>query len=265
MAARSMGTEIALVSLVDEHRQWFKTRIGLEERETPRSQAFCTHAIRSDEVMVVLDARLDPRLCDNPLVLGPPFIRFYVGAPLKLRDGHSIGTLCAIGTSPREGLDAGAITQLEGLRDLAVLRVENLRSNTYRDGPTGLPNRSRFSEDLDTWLSQRDTAPATTAVAIDVRQRLLARHGQGAGLGIRRWLCLHGTAPADCLSARRHHPVSVGPHHLRLPGAGRRPAPGHAVHEGLQGVHRAIGTSRHPAYRSGFDRRGLAAVQLRRH
>lgn len=168
MAARSMGTEIALVSLVDEHRQWFKTRIGLEERETPRSQAFCTHAIRSDEVMVVLDARLDPRLCDNPLVLGPPFIRFYVGAPLKLRDGHSIGTLCAIGTSPREGLDAGAITQLEGLRDLAVLRVENLRSNTYRDGPTGLPNRSRFSEDLDTWLSQRDTAPATTAVAIDV-------------------------------------------------------------------------------------------------
>ncbi|MBO9854589.1 putative bifunctional diguanylate cyclase/phosphodiesterase [Xanthomonas phaseoli] len=168
MAARSLDAEIAVVSLVDEYRQWFKARIGLEARETPRSQAFCAHAIRSDEVMVVPDAQLDPRFCDNPLVLGPPFIRFYAGAPLKLRDGHRIGTLCVIGTSPRPGLDQAAITQLEGLRDLAVLRVENLRSTTYRDGPTGLPNRSRFSEDLDTWLSQRDTAPATTAVAIDV-------------------------------------------------------------------------------------------------
>ncbi|WP_176341797.1 putative bifunctional diguanylate cyclase/phosphodiesterase [Xanthomonas hortorum] len=168
MAARSLGAEIALVSLVDEHRQWFKARIGLEAQETPRDQAFCAHAIRSDEVMVVPDAQLDPRFCDNPLVLGPPFIRFYAGAPLKLLDGHSIGTLCVIGTSPRPGLDAGTIAQLEGLRDLAVLRVENLRSTTYRDGPTGLPNRSRFGEDLDAWLSQREGAPATTAVAVDI-------------------------------------------------------------------------------------------------
>ncbi|PPT73576.1 sensor domain-containing phosphodiesterase [Xanthomonas arboricola pv. populi] len=168
MAARNLGAEIALVSLVDEHRQWFKARIGLEPQETPRAQAFCAHAIRADEVMVVPDAQLDPRFCDNPLVLGPPFIRFYAGAPLTLRDGHRIGTLCVIGTSPRPGLDAEAITQLEGLRDLAVLRVENLRSTTYRDGPTGLPNRSRFAEDLDAWLSQRDSAPATTAVAVDI-------------------------------------------------------------------------------------------------
>ncbi|NIK43855.1 putative bifunctional diguanylate cyclase/phosphodiesterase [Xanthomonas arboricola] len=168
MAARNLGAEIALVSLVDEHRQWFKARIGLEPQETPRDQAFCAHAIRAPEVMVVPDAQLDPRFCDNPLVLGPPFIRFYAGAPLTLRDGHRIGTLCVIGTSPRPGLDAEAITQLEGLRDLAVLRVENLRSTTYRDGPTGLPNRSRFAEDLDAWLSQRDSAPATTAVAVDI-------------------------------------------------------------------------------------------------
>ncbi|WP_127158891.1 putative bifunctional diguanylate cyclase/phosphodiesterase [Xanthomonas arboricola] len=168
MAARNLGAEIALVSLVDEHRQWFKARIGLEPQETPRDQAFCAHAIRAPKVMVVPDAQLDPRFCDNPLVLGPPFIRFYAGAPLTLRDGHRIGTLCVIGTSPRPGLDAEAITQLEGLRDLAVLRVENLRSTTYRDGPTGLPNRSRFAEDLDAWLSQRDSAPATTAVAVDI-------------------------------------------------------------------------------------------------
>ncbi|APP73912.1 sensor domain-containing phosphodiesterase [Xanthomonas vesicatoria ATCC 35937] len=168
MAARSLGAEIALVSLVDEHRQWFKARVGLEAAETPRDQAFCAHAIRSDEVMVVPDAALDPRFSDNPLVLGPPFIRFYAGAPLQLKDGHRIGTLCVIGTSPRDGLDAEALTHLRGLRDLAVLRVENLRSTTYRDGPTGLPNRSRFGEDLDAWLSQRDTAPATTAVAVDI-------------------------------------------------------------------------------------------------
>ncbi|WP_372390565.1 putative bifunctional diguanylate cyclase/phosphodiesterase [Xanthomonas sp. NCPPB 3582] len=168
MAARALGTEIALVSLVDEHRQWFKARVGLPAPETPREQAFCAHAIHSDQVMVVPDAQLDPRFSDNPLVLGPPFIRFYAGAPLQLRDGHRIGTLCVIGTSPREGLDAEALLHLEGLRDLAVLRVENLRSTTYRDGATGLPNRSRFGEDLDTWLAQRETAPATTAVAIDV-------------------------------------------------------------------------------------------------
>lgn len=168
MAARNLETEIALVSLVDEHRQWFKAGVGLDANETPRSIAFCAHAIRSDEVMVVPDAQLDPRFRDNPLVLGPPFIRFYAGAPLKLRDGHSIGTLCVIGMSPRTRLDAAAITQLEGLRDLAVLRVEKLRSTTYRDAPTGLPNRARFSEDLETWLSQCDTAPATAAVAVDV-------------------------------------------------------------------------------------------------
>ena len=168
LAARSLGAEIALVSLVDEHRQWFKARTGLETQETPRDQAFCAHAIRSDEVMVVLDAQLDRRFSDNPLVLGPPFIRFYAGAPLKLRDGHSIGTLCVIGTSPRAELDPEAIIQLEGLRDLAVLRVENLRSITYRDGATGLPNRSRFGEDLEAWLSQSDNAPASTAVAVDI-------------------------------------------------------------------------------------------------
>ncbi|MCC4599781.1 putative bifunctional diguanylate cyclase/phosphodiesterase [Xanthomonas melonis] len=168
LAARSLGADIALVSLVDAHRQWFKARLGMETPETPRDQAFCAHAIASDETMVVLDARLDPRFSDNPLVLGPPFIRFYAGAPLTLRDGHRIGTLCVIGTTPRTALDADALDHLQGLRDLAVLRVENLRSTTYRDGATGLPNRSRFGEDLDVWLAQRETAPATTAVAIDI-------------------------------------------------------------------------------------------------
>ncbi|MCW2036896.1 EAL domain-containing protein [Xanthomonas campestris pv. raphani] len=168
MAARMLGTEIALVSLVDEHRQWFKARVGLEAPETPREHAFCAHALRSDDVLVIPDALLDPRFCDNPLVLGAPHIRFYAGAPLKLRDGHTIGTLCVIGTSPRAGLDAEQRIQLEGLRDLAVLRVENLRSSTYRDGPTGLPNRARFSEDLDAVLLQRTADSAATAIAVDL-------------------------------------------------------------------------------------------------
>ncbi|KAB7766482.1 putative bifunctional diguanylate cyclase/phosphodiesterase [Xanthomonas maliensis] len=168
MAARSLGAEIALVSLVDEHRQWFKARVGLETKETPRDQAFCAHALRVEEVLIVPDAQLDPRFHDNPLVLGPPYIRFYAGAPLRLHDGHCIGTLCVIGTTPRTGLDAHALDQLQGLRDLAVLRVENLRSAVYRDGPTGLPNRARFCEALEHCLLQHEAATTAFAIAVDV-------------------------------------------------------------------------------------------------
>ncbi|MCA9517437.1 MAG: GAF domain-containing protein, partial [Myxococcales bacterium] len=102
LAARLLAAPIALVSLVDADRQWFKANVGLDGvTETPRDVAFCDHAIRGSEVLVVPDAAADPRFEANPLVTAAPGIRFYAGAPLELEGGHRVGTLCVIDRAPR--------------------------------------------------------------------------------------------------------------------------------------------------------------------
>jgi diguanylate cyclase (GGDEF)-like protein/PAS domain S-box-containing protein len=114
---------IALVSLVDEHRQWFKARIGIgDTTETPREIAFCAHAILSEDILQVADARLDARFADNPLVLGQPLIRAYAGAPLILPDGSRVGTLCMLDQQPRQLTE----TQLDILRELACAASQAL-------------------------------------------------------------------------------------------------------------------------------------------
>lgn len=122
IAAQVLDVPIALVSLVDETRQWFKSAHGLAARETPRDIAFCAHAILEREAMVVADAAMDPRFADNPLVTNEPHIRFHAGAQLRTADGFSLGTLCAIDQSPRE------ITQdqLRTLADLAQIVVDEM-------------------------------------------------------------------------------------------------------------------------------------------
>lgn len=128
LASLLCGSPIALVSLVDGERQWFKSRVGLDAASTSRDDAFCAHAVcEPEQVMVVGDATRDARFERNPLVLGEPHIRFYAGAPLVTTEGDAVGTLCVIDRAPRELTAA----QTEGLRTLArtVIAQLELRRN----------------------------------------------------------------------------------------------------------------------------------------
>ncbi|WP_129212064.1 PAS domain S-box protein [Crenobacter cavernae] len=116
-ASRLFGVPIALVSLIDENRQWFKSRVGLDVGETPRDLSFCGHAILSDDALIVEDAGGDARFCDNPLVLDGPRIAFYAGQPIRSLCGKRLGTLCLIDSRPRAFSQADA----DALRDLASL------------------------------------------------------------------------------------------------------------------------------------------------
>jgi phosphoribosyl 1,2-cyclic phosphodiesterase/DNA-binding response OmpR family regulator len=128
LAQRLSRAPIALITLVDADRQWFKSRQGLDVTETPRDAAICAYAILSDESLVIRDTLADPRFADNPLVVGFPRIRFYAGHPLHAPDGHRVGTLCVIDHRPRE-LSAA---DLEALRDLATLAEAELRAAAQR-------------------------------------------------------------------------------------------------------------------------------------
>lgn len=126
-AAALMETPIALISLIDERRQWFKARVGLEVQETPRSVSFCTHAIVGDEVMIVPDASRDVRFMNNPLVIHDPSIRFYAGAILKDSDGHRLGTLCVIDRTARASVTPEKIEALKDLADKTIAVFEERR------------------------------------------------------------------------------------------------------------------------------------------
>lgn len=142
MAKRMFNVPIALVSMVDENRQWFKSCIGLSVSETSRDISFCGHAILGDDIFVIPDATKDERFADNPLVLNEPHIRFYAGCPLRFTDGSKLGTLCIIDQKPRTLSDE----DLEAIKDLASTAERELAAIQLAtlDELTNIPNRRGF-------------------------------------------------------------------------------------------------------------------------
>jgi diguanylate cyclase (GGDEF)-like protein len=144
LARNVFGVPIALVTLVDAERQWFKSNQGLKGRETPRSISFCGHTILQDHPMVVEDARTDDRFSDNPSVTGDPNVRFYAGYPLSAPDGSKLGSLCIIDRKPRKLSD----TERETLVTLGRLIESELASMNLAtsDALTGVSNLRGFAE-----------------------------------------------------------------------------------------------------------------------
>jgi len=144
LASALIGAPIATVTLIDAQRQWFKSKVGTKDSETPREHAFCAHAILGNDVMVVEDATKDARFADNPLVTGDPNIRFYAGAPLMSKDGLGLGTLCVIDAKPRtlapehrrilKDLAAMAADELELHKSLRQLHKRKLELDRANDG-----------------------------------------------------------------------------------------------------------------------------------
>ena len=172
LASQICETPIALISLIDPNRQWFKSRVGLDAEETSRDIAFCSHAILQSDVFEIPNATLDPRFHDNPLVTGAPDIRFYAGAPLITPSGHAIGTLCAIDCKPRN-LTETQKASLQTLSKSVVAHLELKRKNRE------LERTSQFKSDFLSYVSHEIRTPLN---AINTFSQLLEGETQKLNL-----------------------------------------------------------------------------------
>ena len=170
IAAQTFGTPMALISLVDQDRQWFKSTVGLDVDETPRDISFCAHAILGDAVFEVRNARRDPRFRDNPLVLESPNIRFYAGAPLKASNGDKLGTLCVIDSEPRQ-LSSDEMTRLGDLADMVV--GEMLKR---RDAVSARPDCAAEPVTAVDFFDAIPAEPGSTVLLFDIDD-VLTSHG----------------------------------------------------------------------------------------
>jgi two-component sensor histidine kinase/GAF domain-containing protein len=197
MLARDLfDTPIALVSFIDESRQWFKARVGVAVQQTPRSWAFCAHTIesRDDVPFVVPDASRDPRFAANPLVLGAPHIRFYAAVPMRSPDGHALGTVCVISDQPRpDGLTAAEARWLTALAGLAGDELElRLQARRAHEAATAEARLRRAQEAAGVVAFEASsTASGRTEVLVAALRRLF-------GLDAARPFAMQGqTALAD--------------------------------------------------------------------
>ncbi|OCP00530.1 MULTISPECIES: sensor domain-containing diguanylate cyclase [unclassified Ensifer] len=174
--------DIGIVSLVDAHRQWYKACSGLSFEEVPREDTFCRYVITSEEPLIVNDATKDPRFSRHPAVTGAEHIRFYAGVPLKTKDGHTVGTVCAIDRAPRHFADTD-LAILSELAGVAMDRIDLLRS-AATDGLTGALTRRAFRDEADKLISlavrhQHDLS--CIVLDVDHFKRVNDTHGHAAG------------------------------------------------------------------------------------
>jgi diguanylate cyclase (GGDEF)-like protein len=194
---------MAVVSLVDRDRQWFKSKQGVKAAETPRNISFCTHTIQSTEPLIVNDAHIDPRFANSPLVIGDPHIRFYVGVPLRSRDGYNVGALCSMDTKARD-LSPEQVTVLEDLGRLIVDELE-LRVQASTDVLTGIMSRRAFTEqgDREVARAKRYGSPLSCAlIDADYFKSINDTYGHGVGdLALKHLasVCSQELRTSDCV------------------------------------------------------------------
>ena len=192
LAKRALDVPIALVSLVDADRQWFKSRVGLDASETPRDISFCGHAILGEDIFIVPDALSDQRFHDNPLVVGQPQIRFYAGCPIRASDGAKLGTLCIIDRRPRT-LEAAEHELLRDLASLVEQELDSIRLATV-DELTEISNRRGFmalARQALAWCGRAGTPSALAYFDLDGFKEINDRFGHTEGD-----LCLQAFADA---------------------------------------------------------------------